>query len=156
MASGATHSQIAAQLIIEGCLANVAGKVQGRMPISPMVLTELERADIGLKQGGNTVFYPIPPTGVFLDLDGAQATVWYNQADATQALAVVEHGLKQVYPRARQLKDEAHMRDADMRVRSYEVDCGGGRVALVEFEYPAPGKAASRFTTRVIAQQRRS
>ncbi len=61
-----THSQLAATLFVDGCLANVAGAVRGAAPIEPVVLTELERNDIGLKQGGHTLFYPLPPSGVFV------------------------------------------------------------------------------------------
>ena len=38
-------------------------------------LSPLERADIGLSQGGNTMFYPLPPSGVFFDMQGPTATV---------------------------------------------------------------------------------
>ncbi len=156
MVGGASHSQVAAKLVAEGCLAHVAGAVQGKMGAQPIVLSELERADAGLSQGGNTMFYPIPPTGVFLDLNGAQATVWFTQGDAGQALSAVESRIKQAYPRTKQLKDEAHPRDPEMRLRALEVDCGNARLALVEIEYPAPGKPANKFLTRVVAQQRRS
>lgn len=150
--AGLTHARLATKLIVEGCLAAVAGNPQGQMPIAATLLTDLERSDIGLKQTGNTVFYPLPPTGVFFDMDGAVATVWFMQADSDKALGLLEAELKRAYPRAKQLKDGAHPVDQAMRMKSYEVDFGNSRVALVEIDYPARGSL--RFTTRVVAQKR--
>jgi len=149
-----THSQLAATLFVDGCLANVAGNVRGAAPIEPVVLTELERNDIGLKQGGHTLFYPLPPSGVFVDLDGATATVWFNQADANRALDVVEPAMKRAFPRTRQLDDMAHPKDHGIRARGYEIDFGNGRMASVVIEYPERGAPPARFSMRVLAQQR--
>ena len=148
-----SHSQLAATLV-EGCLANAAGAARGAAPIQPAVLTELERADIGLKQGGHTLFYPLPPTGVFVDLAGAAATVWFNQADADRALDAVEQAMKRAFPRTRQLDDIAHPSDRGIRARGYEIDLGNGRMASVVIEYPERGAPPVRFSTRVLAQQR--
>ena len=41
-----THGELATKLIVEGCLAHIAGKVQGKMPIEPVILTELDRTDL--------------------------------------------------------------------------------------------------------------
>lgn len=149
-----SHSQLAATLFVDGCLANAAGAARGAVPIQPAVLTELERADIGLKQGGQTLFYPLPPTGVFVDLDGATATVWFNQADADRALDVVEQAMKRAYPRTRQLDDIAHPKDHGVRARGYDIDFGNGRMASVVIEYPERGAPPARFSSRVLAQQR--
>lgn len=148
-----SYSQLATKLIVQGCMAHIAGAVQGKMPVAPVPLTELERVDIGLKQGGQTLFYPLPPTGVFFDLHGPIATVWYMEADSDRALGALEAEMKRAYPKTQQLKDEPHPTDSRMRVRSYQVDFGNSRLALVEAEYPAKG--AVRFTTRVVAQARR-
>lgn len=153
-AGGYTHSQLAAKLVVEGCLAHVAGNVRGAMPIAPIPLTELERADIGLKQGGQTMFYPAPPTGVFFDMSGAKAMVWFTEADSDRALAELETAMKRAYPKLKQLKDEAHPTDQRLRVRAYEVDFGNGRIALVNSEYPHRG--AALFRTTVLAQARRN
>lgn len=150
-----THSQLATKLVVEGCLASVAGRVQGKMPMEPIVLTELERADIGLAQGGDTVFYPLPPTGVFLDLAGTRATVWFNDADAGKALAGFEGAMKQAFSSVRQLHDSAHPKDPKIRWRAYEVDFGNSRLALLEVEYPEPGAERPRFLVRVVPQLRK-
>jgi hypothetical protein len=125
------------------------------MPIAPVPLTELERADIKLKQGGQTVFYPLPPAGVFLDMDGPIASVWFTGPESSGGLSVFEAALKRAHPRARQLKDNPHPRAAAMRVRSWEVDAGAGKLAYVEADYPAPGKPAELFLVRVTALARK-
>lgn len=150
-----TLSELATKLAIEGCIAHVSGRVQGKMPIAPAPLTELERADIKLRQGGHTLYYPLPPTGVFFDMDGAIASVWFTGAESAKGLAVFEAALKRAHPKARQLKDGAHPRAAAMRVRSWEVDLGGGKVALVEADYPAPNKPPELFLVRVTALARK-
>ncbi|MGE0741669.1 MAG: hypothetical protein AB7O98_10025 [Hyphomonadaceae bacterium] len=153
--AGFSHSQIATMLIVEGALAHAAGSVRGKMPIEPVELSELERADIGLKQSGRTLFYPIPPTGVFVDFDGPTANVWFMQADADRALDDMEVAMKRAFPSVKQLKDEAHPNDKNLRVRSYEVDFGNSRLALVVSQYPARGAAPVKFQTHVTAQARR-
>ncbi len=153
--AGLTHSQVAVKLIVEGCLASVAGRVRGKMPIEPVPLTDLERADIGMAQGANTVFYPVLPTGVFLDLAGTQATVWYNQADADRAMDALDAAMKRAYPKTKQTKDAEHPSDAEMRWRVYEIDFGNARLALMEVEYPARGKPPKRFLVRILPQMRK-
>lgn len=148
-----SHSQLATKLVVEGCLAHVAGDVQGKMPVIPIPLTMLERADIGLKQGGQTLFYPLSQTGVFLDLDGATATVWFTSDESDQALGALETAIKRAYPGAKQLKDEPHPTDARLRARSYQVELGNSRMALVQIEYP--NKGGVQFRARVVGQVRR-
>jgi len=154
-AAGLTHSQLATKLVLEGCLANIAGNVQGQMPMAPIPLTDLERADISLAQGGQTLFYPLATSGVFLDLHGPRATVWFTDADYDRALDAFEAAMKSAYPRTKQLKDSASPTDQDARLRSYEVDLGGSRLALVEAEYVKRGAASKRFVVRVVAQARK-
>jgi hypothetical protein len=153
--AGLTHSQLATKLLVEGCLANIAGNVQGKMPMAPVPLSELERAEIGLQQGGHTMFYPLDATGVFIDLMGAKATVWFNDADYDRALETFEAAMMRAFPRTRQLKDGASPRDAGTRERTYEVDLGGSRMALVGVEYAKRGAASKRFVARVVAQARK-
>ncbi len=155
MAAALTHSELAAKLVVEGSLAFIAGNVQGKMPIEPITLSELERADIKLQQGGTTLFYPLPPTGVFLDMHGAQAVVWFTEADYTRGLQTLEAAMKAAFPRVKQLKDEASPSEKDVRVRSFEVDFGNKRLALVNAEYGGSRAEKKRFIVRVIAQVRK-
>lgn len=154
-AAGLTHGQLATKLVVEGCLAHIAGNVQGRMPIEPIALTELERADIGLAQGGQTLFYPLPPTGVFIDLHGPKAAVWFNEADADNGLRLLETELKRAHSRTKQLRDDVDPKDAGSRIRTFEVDLGNSRMAHVEVIYPGRGGGKKSFITRVAAQARK-
>lgn len=147
-------TELAAKLFVEGCLASIAGTVQGRMPIAPKTLSEMERAEVGLEQGGNTVFYPLPPTGVFLDMNGAVATVFFSGADAQRGLDAVEAAMKRAYPNTKQIKEETDPADKDRRKRSYQVDFGNSRLGLVEIHYPQ--RAGHPFTARVTAQARKN
>jgi hypothetical protein len=157
MAAGdLTHSQLTAKLVVEGCLAHIAGNVQGKIPITPAPLTELERADMGLPQGGSTLFYPLPPTGVFFDMHGARATVLFADADYDMGLDAVETAMKQAFPKLKQLKDEAHPQLRDVRLRTFQVEFGNGRLASVEIEYPNQRAQKRNFVVRVTAQARRN
>lgn len=153
--AGYSHSQLATKLIVEGCLAHIAGNVQGKMPIEPIILTELERADAGLPQRGHTLFYPLAVSGVFFDMAGTQATVWFTDGDYDKAPEVFETAMKRAYPRAKQLKESAHPHDADVRVRSYEVELGASRLALVDMEFAQRGAAVKRFIVRIFPQARK-
>lgn len=151
-AAGLTHSQLATKLV-EGCLAHIAGNAQAKVPIAPVPITDIERADVGLKQGGQTLLYPLGDTGVFVDLDGAVATVWYMKGDYESGLQTLEASLKANH-RVKQLKDEGQGVPKH-RVRSYEVDLGGKRLAHVIAEYAERGAQKERFLVRVVAQVRK-
>jgi hypothetical protein len=153
--SGLTLGDLAAKLVVEGCIAHVGGAVQGKMPMVPVPLTELERAEAGLQQGGRALFYPLPPAGVFLDVTGAVATVWYVGPESGAGLSALERALRSTYPGARQVSDGAHPQAGDRRLRVWEVDVGNRRVASVEAVYPAPGKAQDRFLVYVFGRERK-
>lgn len=152
-AAGYTHSQLAVMLI-DGALAHIAGNVQGTMPITPIPATELERAQVGLPQGGQTYFYPLGPSGgVYIDLSGSVASVWYMDGDYDRALAAMESSIKQKY-RVKQLGDEA-LPVPKQRRRNYEVDFGNSRLAHVIVEYAERGATPARFLVKISAQVRR-
>ncbi len=152
-AAGFTHSQIAAKLV-DGCLAHIAGNVQGKMPIVPVPLSELERADRGLEQGGHAFFYPIGNDGgVGFDLNGATATVWFAGGDFDRALTALEESMKKAH-RVKQLKDEA-LPTPQVRRRTYEVDFGKSRLAMVVADYAERNSADQRFMVRVVGQIRK-
>ncbi|HYD89703.1 MAG TPA: hypothetical protein VEA80_19635 [Vitreimonas sp.] len=154
-AAGMSHSQLAAKLVVEGALANIAGNVQGKMPIQPIVLTELERSDIKLSQGGTTLFFPLPPTGVFFDMNGPRAMVWYTDNDFTRGLETLDAAMKAAFPKTKQLKDSASPTEKGVRVRSYEIDFGNKRLALVEVEHATANADVKKFMVRVTAQTRK-
>jgi hypothetical protein len=156
MKSGPTHSEIAAKLVVEGCLGMIAGTVAGRMPITPMVVTELERSDLGLPQGGKTLFYPLSESGVFFDMHQSTGTVFFADHDFDRALPAIEGALKRSYPNARQIKTGPHPRKKAFLFRAYEIDLGKGRIALLEIDAPESSAKRRKFVARVIAQARKN
>lgn len=154
MAAGQqSQSQFAAQLV-EGCLAHIAGRPQRELPVAPVTVTALERASVGLTGVGQTLMYPIGGTGVFVDLSGSVATVWFLGGDYELGLERLESMLKASH-RPKQLKDEA-LAEPRQRARSFEIDLGGGRLAHVVAEYAERGAHRERFLVRVGAQVRKN
>lgn len=147
-----TPSKLAVQLV-EGSLAHIAGRTQAQVQILPVQVSDLERASVGLTGVGQTMMYPLGQTGVFIDLSGSVATIWFVGGDFDRGLEAFESMLKS--QRAKRLKDEASP-EARQRVRSYEVELGGGRLAHVIVEYAERGAARERFLVRVGAQVRRN
>ena len=149
----AKHSEVVAQLVVEAAIAGIAGTVRGKFPIAPVVLNEQQCAELGLPPGSNTLFYPVDKsTGVFYDIDEARSTIWYSGADATRALGVVENAVKRAYATAKQAKDEDDPREADMRVRTYDIKLPQAKLAIVQLSYPAANaRAAPKFVAQVTA-----
>jgi len=147
-----TNSKLAAQLV-EGCLAHIGGNLQGKIPIEPIPATELERAGVGLQQGGQTLFYPLGDSGVFIDLNGAVATVWYTNGDYDRGLETLEATLKSTR-KLKQLSDDSAGVPRH-RTRSYEIELGGKRLAHVMVDYAERGAQPERFRVRIIAQVRK-
>jgi hypothetical protein len=149
--AGLTHSQVAVMLI-DGALAHIAGNVQGKMPMKPEPVADIDRAAVGLKQGGQTLLYRVAKDGVFIDLNGAQATVWFVEADFDRALAALDASLKKL--RTKQVSDQA-LETPKQRRRVYQVEFSGGRVALVDVEYAERGARQQRFYVQVTAVARK-
>lgn len=149
--AGLTHSQVAVMLI-DGALAHIAGNVQGKMPIKPEPIADIDRASVGLRAGGQTLLYRVAKDGVFIDLNGAVATVWFIDADYDRALAATDALMKKY--RAKQVKDEA-LEVPKHRKRIYEVDFGNGRLSTLSVEYAERGAQPQRFRAVVGAFARK-
>ena len=150
-AAGLTHSQVAVMLI-DGALAHIAGNVQGKMPIKPEPVEDIDRASVGLKQGGQTLLYRVAQDGVFIDLNGQLATVWFGDADFDRALTATDAMLKKY--RAKQMSDEA-LEVPKHRRRVYEVDFGNGRLATAKIDYAERGAQPQRYRVIVAAFARK-
>lgn len=149
-----TLSEMAAKVIVEGCLDNIAGTANGQFPPGGRFLSDEERAAQRLSPGGRTMFYAVGDSGVFLNIQGGASTVWFN-GDSGAVLAEVEKALKQRYPKSVQRKDEPVPNDEFSRRRSYDVPLGGDRAAVVDIGYPAPGAIGGGFVGRVLAYARK-
>lgn len=150
-AAGLTHSQIAVMLI-DGALAHIAGNVQGKMPFSPEHVHDIDRVNAGLKPGSQTLRYPIGNDGVFIDLNGPEVMVWFVGADFDRALAATDAALKK--QRSKQISDEA-LEVPKHRRRTYQVDFGGGRLAVVSIDYAERGAQLQRFRAHISALARK-
>lgn len=150
-AAGLTHSQVAVMLI-DGALAHIAGNVQGKMPMKPEPVVDIDRAAVGLRPGGQTLLYRVGEDGVFIDLNGPQAQVWFVDADFDRALPAVDASLKKL--RTKQVSDAA-LEVPKQRRRVYQVEFGGGRVALVDIEYAERGAQPQRFRAQITAVARK-
>ena len=142
-------SEAVAQLVVEAAIAGIAGTVRGKFPIAPVILNAQQCGELGLPPGSNTMFYPLDKAGVFYDVDEARSTIWYTGADATKALSAVEHAVTRAYPAAKQSKDEDDPREADMRLRTYDVKLPQGRLAIVQLSYPTPHSRTPKFVAQV-------
>jgi len=146
------HSELATQLVIEGALGVFGGKeLKGQLPVTPHVLSDREAQDVGLPPGGTVLYYPIDSKGVFFDMVGSRAIVWYSGADADRALSLFDSELKRAYPSAKQLVDTAHPDASEMRIRAYDVKLADGMMATVEVSYSKQGVSPPKFSAQVVA-----
>lgn len=151
MARPLTHSEMAAKLIVEGSLDKIAGKTTEKFAIDGVKLDDDQRRGLGRLPGGSTIFYPIDPNGVFIDFHGAATSVWFQDADSSEALALFEKALKASYPKAVQREDKADPKDPYTRQRLYDVPLNADRAATVDVAYPAPGAEPRGFLARILA-----
>jgi hypothetical protein len=151
MAKALTHSEMAAKLVIEGSLDKISGKTTKKFEIEGQKLSDAQRGGLGRRPGGTTIVYPVEPGGVFIDFHGAATTVWFSEADSSDALAQLEKALKKAYPKTAQREDKVDPKDPYTRHRSYDVPLTKDRAATVDVAYPAPGADARGFVVRILA-----
>lgn len=146
-----THGQLAAKLIVDGALANMAGTAQ-KPDVRGVKLDEGRREKLGLTPGGTTLYYEVlEKSGVFVDLSGATTSVWFRDADGRDALMSFETMLKRAFPGAKQVDDKANPADETTRLRTYDVTLRPDMVAVVDIAYPAPGAVPRSFFARINA-----
>jgi hypothetical protein len=140
----ASCANLAAQLIVEGCLPMIQGTVKGKAPIEPVVLSKEQRQKLGLSQPDSlTLFYPAGQEGVFFDGGANTFRIWFNGEDCEAATDALHGALMRAFPDAKQLDDVAHPTDPRMRARVYRVELAGGRVATINTSF---GASAGRHT----------
>lgn len=154
MSAGIAPSALVATLVVDGALAMIAGKVKGTAPVEGRALQPGERDRLGLKPGGLAIFYPAGEEGVFFDMNGSEATIFYNGGDCEQGIATFEAALKVAHPNTRYLGEVPNPNSAMMRSRGYEVDLGQGRLATIDASFPAGPGGQRQFAVRVFAKKR--
>jgi hypothetical protein len=151
MATGSKPSEVATRLIVEGSLDAMAGRAAGPFPPEGgEALSAERRAALGRPHGGATLHYPAGEGGVFVDLQGAETTIWFTGADSGKALQQLEKALSKSYPKAVKQSDKPHPSLRGVRHRSYDVPLGDGRAAVLDIAYPASGGASGRFAARIL------
>lgn len=146
-----SHSELTARLAIEGVVATLAGTVKGQLPVKPRVLGQNERAELGIAPEGDFLFYPLGDSGVFFYTHLAFTTIWYVGADSNAGLAALEGWVRRLFPQGKVTADGPHKTNSNFKTRSYDINLGAGRLAIVEAIYPAPGCTDPKFSVRVTS-----
>ncbi len=150
------HSEVAAKLAIEGAVGAIGGTVKGQLGIRPRVLGAQEKADLGFSDIGDTLFYPIGESGVFMHTDGAYTTIWFGGADYDKGAGALDALIKRVYPDAKRVKDEAHATEPNMQLRTYDIRLPNKHLAIVDTVYPSGKVGNPKFMIRVTAMARQN
>ncbi len=150
------HSELTAKLAIEGAVAAIGGTVKGQIGIQPRVLDARQKAELGMSDIGDTLFYPIDDGGVFFHTDGAFTTIWYANGDFEKGVGALDALLKRAHPDAKQVKDETHETDPDLNLRTYDIRLPNNHLAIVDAIYPKARAAKPKFMVRVTAMARQN
>lgn len=150
------HSEVAAKLAVEGAVAAIGGTVKGTLGLTPKVLGSQEKADLGMMDVGDTLFYPVDDSGVFFHTDGAFTTIWFAGGDFNNGLSALDALIKKNYPEAKRVKDEPHADQAGYNLRTYDVRLPGNHLAIVDTIYVSGRTAEKKFMIRVTAMARQN
>lgn len=150
------HSEVAAKLAIDGAVAAIGGTVKGAIGLTPRVIGPKEKADLGIADEGQTLFYEVGDGGVFFHTDGAFTTIWYSGGDNDKGIAALDAAVTRAHPDAKRVKDEAHATEAGMRLRTYDVRLQANHLAVVDAIYPAGPTRNPKFLIRVTAMARQN
>jgi hypothetical protein len=154
VAAALTHQDMAIKLVVEGALRIVRGQKPAQMPIEALPLTDEEKEKAGANPKALVVFYPVGDTGVFLQMLGHQARVWFTGADCDGVVAKLEQAINTAYPGSTFNEEKPHMFAPKTNVRLYNVPVDDKRFATVEATYPIDREAKQQFAVRVYALER--
>lgn len=154
--SSISYSQLAATLAVDGAISMIAGTTQGKAPVESVTLSPEERIKLGVGPAGATLFFPAggpKEDGVFFDLNGDKATLWYNGGDCEVGMQALEAALKKAHPTARYLGEAKNVKEPTMLTRVYEVALGDGKSAVIEASFPGSTGGKRQFAVRIFAKQ---
>ena len=148
-----TPGQLAAQLVVDGCIPlSDEAPLRGELPVKGAPLDKAARAQLdieGASPDGNTLFFALGGNGVFWDLSYGLATVWFKGGDPSGALSDLEKALKKAYPKYKFIEQQQHPEDADLRVRFYIVDLTPPKLVSLEVAHTTPNARSPQFTVRI-------
>lgn len=150
------HSEVAVKLAIEGAVSAIAGTVKGELGLKPRVLGPQEKADLGMADIGQTLFYEVGESGVFFHTDGAFTTIWYAGGDYTKGIDALDAAIKRKFPDAKRAKDEDHATERGLRLRTYDIRLPSNQLAIVDAIYAAGRTDKQSFMIRVTAMARQN
>ena len=154
-----SHAELAAHVLVQGCIPYVEGRAVANMPVAGVELPPEQRATLisavgsQLTSEGKTFFYPVQQTGVFCDFSPGAISVWFEGHDAARAITVFETELQRAYPNTNLMREWPHPVGRDMAVRIYLVPLGNGGRVLVEAAFPGGAQAQPKFAAWVVPVQ---
>jgi hypothetical protein len=148
-----TPGQLAAQLVVDGCIPlSDEAPLRGELPVKGVQLNPAQRAQLGIEGAsheGKTLFFQLGGNGVFWDLSHGIATVWFKGGDPSGALSDFEKALKKAYPKYKFIEEQKHPDDKDLRVRFYIVDLTPPKLVSLEVAHTVARARSPQFTVRV-------
>jgi hypothetical protein len=148
-----THAELTAKLVAEGCLNIVQGRPPAKMPVEALVLGKEDKEVAGANPDALVVFYPVGDTGVFMQMGGHQARVWYHNVDTDGALETLEKAIYAAHGNARFVTHSPHPTPG-MGTRLYRLEVDPKRFAVIEATFPIDRTLPQQFVVRVYAQER--
>ena len=149
-----THSQFVAKLVAEGLLSIVQGKLPAEMPIKAVPMTPEEKMKAGANPEALAVFYPLGGSGVFMQMRGAQARIWYVGENCDTAVEELEKAIKRAFPTAGFTNQRVHPDGPHTHVRLYHVPISERRFITVEATYSVDRTVLQKFVVRLHARER--
>lgn len=152
-----TPAAFAVRILVKGCLPVIYGGQQGIAQFPGRELSPEERDSIGLPNQGRTYLYAVGDVGVHVDLDGANATIWFAGADSEDAIVYLRESLNAAYPGVVVQSDDPHRKFAGYRICSLFCELPNDRGCGIEVVYPVRGekRESDSFVMRVTAAARR-
>ncbi len=150
------HSEVAVKLAIEGAVSAIAGTVKGELGLRPRLLGPQEKADLGMAEVGETLFYEVGDSGVFFHTDGAFTTIWYAGGDYAKGIDALDAAIKRKFPDAKRAKDEEHETEPGLRLRTYDIRLPNTQRAIVDTIYPSGRTDKNTFMIRFTAMARQN
>ena len=151
------HSEVAAKLAVEGAVAAIGGTVKGTLGLTPRVISSQEKAQLGMADIGDTLFYAVgEDSGVFFHTDGAFTTIWFAGGDYDKGIQALDGLVKKKYPDAKRVKDGPHSEQPGYNLRTYDIRLPGNHLAIVDSIYVTRSDADKKFMIRVTAMARQN
>lgn len=150
------HSELTAKLAIDGVVSALAGTVKGKLGLEPRLLTPQEKAQLGVQNVGDTLFYELGDGGVFLHQDGAYTTIWYGGADYTNGARALDAAIQRSFPAAKKVRDEPHETQRGFHQRTYDIKLPNNHLAIVDAIFPSMQADNPKFMVRVTTMAKQN